>query len=113
VDLQSGYGFRDTVTGNLRGESPSEEPSEEKPGGDGEKDPGVSLVDSEGKEELLQPVDEKDECSRPKPYSDAHQSRDGEEPTHLPLGQHADSRETADALQRLGHVSSGYSELVL
>jgi hypothetical protein len=73
----------------------------------------MALVDGEGKEELLQPVDEKDECCRPKPDSDAHESRDGEEPAHLPLGQYAYGRETADALQRLGHVTSGYSELVL
>ena len=94
--------LRDAVACDLGCEAPGHDPGDEESGGDGEEDPGMSLVDGKGNEELLQPVDQEDERRRSEPHPDPDQCRYGEEPAHLPLCQDAYCREAADALQRLG-----------
>ena len=43
MHLDRGYCLWDAITGDLRGESPGQEPGEEEPGWDGQEDPCMAL----------------------------------------------------------------------
>ena len=113
VHFEGGHRLGNAVAGDFWSKSSGEKPGEQKAGRDRQEDPGMSLVDCERKEELLQPVDEVDECCRPQADANTHEGGYGEESTHLSFGEDANCRETADALQRLRHVTSEYSHPIV